>query len=87
MAAHRLPMDGYHYYMPWDADYAKAPWFGRTRDLCADIGKAPPKLIYFDDVPVWGHWPMDVYAHCFIQYLNAHYTRQIDFPKLYVRSS
>jgi hypothetical protein len=87
MAAHRLPMDGYHYYMPWDAVYAQSPWFGKRRDFCGDVAKTPPQLIYFDHVAVWDHWPMEVYAPCFIEYLNKHYKRQTDFPNLYVRSS
>jgi hypothetical protein len=83
--AGRLPMDKYTAYLPWDADYAKAPWFGRDRDLCADMTKSPPKLVYFDDWIVWGRWRMADYAPCFIAILAKDYIRQTDFPDLYLR--
>jgi hypothetical protein len=85
MAADRSPMDRYFYYLPWDAAYAKAPWFGQTHDLCVDLPKAPPRLIYFDDWKVWGHYYMHDYMPCFVTILNAQYRRQADFPNLYLR--
>ncbi len=78
-------MDKSTAYLPWDADYAKAPWFDRDRDLCIDMTKSPPKLVYFDDWIVWGRWHMADYAPCFIQILHDKYQRQKDFPDLYLR--
>ncbi len=85
MAADRRPMDRYFYYLPWDAAYAKAPWFGQTHDLCADLPKAPPRLIYFDHWKVWDRYDMRDYVPCLFAFLAAHYRQQNDFPSLYVR--
>lgn len=82
----RMPMDKYTVYLPWDADYAKAPWFGVARDLCKDMASTPPKLVYFDHWIVWNKWPMEAYAPCFTRLLQTDYTRQADFPNLYVRN-
>jgi hypothetical protein len=41
----RLPMKKYHAYLPWEADYAKKPWFGRNRDLCVDLEASPPPVV------------------------------------------
>jgi hypothetical protein len=86
MAADRKPMDRYFYYLPWDAIYAKAPWFGQTHDLCVDLAKAPPLLIHFDHWKVWDRYEMQDYMPCFIAFLDAHYRRQTDFPNLYLRA-
>jgi hypothetical protein len=85
LAADRKPMDRYFYYLPWDAEYAKAPWFGETHDLCVDLAKAPPLLIHFDHWKVWDRYEMRDYMPCFIAFLGAHYRRQTDFPNLYLR--
>jgi len=86
MGADRMPMDRYFYYLPWDAAYAKAPWFGQTHDLCVDLPKAPPRLIYFDHYVVWDRYDIRDYAPCLFAFLKAHYRRQTDFPDLYVRA-
>jgi len=86
MAADRKPMDRYFYYLPWDAAYAKAPWFGRTHDLCVDLPKAPPRLIYLDRYVIWDRYDIRDYATCLFAFLKAHYRRQADFPDLFVRA-
>ena len=85
LSAGRLPMDKYTVYLPWNADYAKAPWFGRDRDLCVDMQKTPPRLVYFNNWIVWDRYAMADYAPCVIAILAKEYTRQTDFPDLYVR--
>lgn len=85
LASGRLPMDKYTVYLPWDADYAKAPWFGRDRDLCVDMKKTPPKLVYFNNWIVWDRYAMADYAPCVIAILAKDYIRQTDFPDLYLR--
>lgn len=85
LAAGRLPMDKYYEYLPWDADYAKAPWFGRGHDLCADLQKLPPPLVYFDNWTVWGRYRPSDYMPCVLNILARDYVRQTDFPTLYVR--
>jgi len=85
LLAGRMPMDKYSLYLPWNADYAKAPWFGRDRDLCVDMAKAPPKLVYFNNWIVWYRYGMADYAPCFTAILAKDYVRQTDFPDLYLR--
>jgi hypothetical protein len=85
LQADRTPMERYFYYLPWDAAYARTPWFGQTHDLCADLPKAPPAVIYFDHWKVWNRWDMRDYMPCFIAFLNAHYRPDPDFPNVYAR--
>ena len=85
LAAGRMPMDGFSYYLPWDAEYAKHPWLGVTHDLCAGMAKTTPKLIFFDDWFVWNRFAMADYPPCFARILASDYRRQADFPVLYLR--
>ncbi|MBV9758436.1 MAG: hypothetical protein JO047_15420, partial [Alphaproteobacteria bacterium] len=85
LAAGRLPIDKYYQYLPWDADYAKAPWFGRDHDLCADLARSPPPLIYFDDWKVWNTFAPEDYMPCVLDILARTYDRSAEFPKLYIR--
>jgi hypothetical protein len=72
--AGRDPMDGFYTYFPWDADYAKSPWFGMQRDLCTTLTAVPPPLIVFDQSPLWGHKPED-YMPCLFAALQRNYVR------------
>ena len=85
-AANRQPMNRYFYYLPWDEDYARAPWFGQDHDLCADLSKLPPSLIIVDpwliDGGIFGPHVMP----CFHQILAERYRQQKDFPTLYLRN-
>ena len=85
LASGRMPMDGYNYYLPADADYGRAPWLGVKHDLCADWAKRPPKLVYFNNWVVWDKYAMADYAPCVLQILSSKYQRQTDFPELYLR--
>ena len=85
LSAGRLPMLKYHEYLPWEADYAKAPWFGRDRDLCVDLERAPPPLVYFDDWKVWGVYAPETFVPCLLPILATMYQREARFPTLYVR--
>ncbi len=83
--ADRLPMDGYYEYLPWDAAYAKHPWFGRARDICDSLKKSPPRLIYFDNWKVWGMYAPEDYMPCVLNILATKYVRLDAYPTLYVR--
>jgi predicted methyltransferase len=74
LLADRRPMDGFYTYFPWDADYARSPWFGIRRDLCAALTTRPPPLIVLDQVPIWGHRPID-YMPCLFAALRRDYVR------------
>jgi len=82
--AGRPPMQKYRGYLPWEADYARAPLFGRERDLCVDLPANPPPVVYYDHLPVWGH-PTDQFMPCVDAILLRLYVRHAQFPDLYVR--
>lgn len=86
LSADRAPMDGFYEYLPWDADYARKPWFGHGHDLCEAMRKTPPKLVYFNHWIVWDRYDMGNYIPCFITILDTYYVRQKDFPNLYLRA-
>jgi hypothetical protein len=81
----RLPMDGFYEYLPWDAAYARSPWFGRIRDLCVTLKHAPPPLIALQDAPVWGRFSIWQYAPCIRELLTSSYDALPGYPFLYVR--
>lgn len=86
LAVGRLPMAKYYEYLPWDADYAKTPWFGRDHDLCADLARSPPPLVYFDNWTVWNAFAPVDYMPCVLDILARTYKREADFPRLYIRN-
>ena len=83
--AGRLPMPGFDHYFPWDTDYARHPWFGRGRDICAAIRRAPPAVIYDTDWVVWGRYAPQDYMPC-VAALRAELYEQVETePPIYVR--
>jgi hypothetical protein len=92
-AAGRLPIDRLYEYLPTDAIYARAPWFGEQRDLCEILAASPPPVIVFDNWAVWGIYKPIDYMPCLFKALAAKYTyihepgdEGTEAPKLYVRS-
>ncbi|WP_231875948.1 hypothetical protein [Gluconobacter japonicus] len=83
--ADRLPMLKYHDYLPWEADYGHHPWAGQERDLCVDLPKYKPPVVYFDDWRVWGMWSLSDYAHCVTETLKNDYVKLPGFATLYVQ--
>jgi hypothetical protein len=83
--AGRLPINGYLYYLPWDADYARHPWFGLQHDLCADIRRNPPPVIYDNQWRVWGRWDPKQYMACLTPILAAQYRLMPGETDFYVR--
>lgn len=83
--AGRLSMKKYHEYLPWEADYARHPWFGYERDLCVDLPNDRPPVIYFDDYRVWGRWSAADYMSCVLKILARDYQRDPVEKSVYVR--
>jgi hypothetical protein len=91
--AGRRPIDRFYEYLPTDAIYARAPFFGEQRDLCAILETSPPKVIVFDNWAVWGIYKPIDYMPCLFKALAAKY-KHIPEPgdegaeaaKLYVRN-
>jgi hypothetical protein len=85
LSADRLPMRKYYEYLPWEADYARAPLFGCDRDLCVDLAAAPPPVVYYDHWTVWTRYPASQFMPCVDAILSRLYVRHAEFPDLYVR--
>jgi hypothetical protein len=83
--AGRMPMDRYIYYLPWDADYARHPWLGIKRDLCLDIVRTPPPMIYYNGWVVWNKWDPQHYIACLLPILAAQYRPMPGEKNFYVR--
>ncbi len=79
-----LPIRKFHDYLPWEADYARAPWFNRTRDLCAELAKNAPPVIVYDHWVVGGRWKPDDFMPCLAPLLTKLYVADT-IPTLYIR--
>lgn len=87
VAADRLPLSGFYTYFPWDADYARSPWFNRPRDLCVTLAHSPPPVIVYDDWHVWGFDP-HAYMPCLFDVLRTSYAAPEAWPglgEIYIR--
>lgn len=84
-AAGRLPIAKYHDYLPWEADYARHPWFGRDRDLCVDLPRERPKVIRYERWSVWGTYDPDRYMACVPALLRRDYVPDPTWPDLWIR--
>ena len=89
LLADRLPMNGFYAYFPWDADYAKAAWFDRPRDLCRALEHTPPPVVVYNDYPIWGYAPAS-YIPCLLPVLKRDYVEDARLRdvhgRLFVRS-
>jgi hypothetical protein len=83
--AQRLPASGDYYYLPFQAEYDRAPILGWEINLCGDIERVRPAVILMVDFPVgvWG--PLSQYKPCVAQLLARDYTRLPTIPFLYER--
>ncbi len=79
-----LPIRQFHEYLPWEADYARAPWFGRTRDLCATLMHNPPPVIVDDNWKVWGMYSPESFMPCLQPLLASTYVADA-VPTLFIR--
>ncbi len=82
----RPPMRRYVYYLPWDADYARHPWLGIAHDLCADVKRDPPPVIYDNFWVVWGSFDPRQYMACLTPILATMYRPMPGEPDFYVRA-
>lgn len=83
--AGRLPMQKYHEYLPWEADYARHPLSGYERDICQDLAHTPPPVIYFDHYKVWGKWDAYDFIPCLNTVLTKTYQQSTTDPFVYIR--
>jgi hypothetical protein len=83
--AQRLPASPDIYYLPFQAEYDRAPILGRVVDLCGDIGRVRPPVILLMEVPmgIWG--PPSQYKPCLPEVLARDYTPLPNIPYFFVR--
>jgi hypothetical protein len=86
LLAGRAPMLGFVFYLPWDADYARHPWFGVQHDLCAALKRNPPPVIYDNGWVVWNLYDPARYIACLRPILATQYTPMPGAPSFYVRT-
>ncbi len=79
-----LPVRKYHEFLPWEADYARHPWFGYTRDLCTDLSASPPPVIVYEPWKVWDIWTPESFMRCVPDMLKKSYVADT-IPSLYIR--
>jgi hypothetical protein len=81
----RLPISGFSNYFPWDADYARHPWLGKGRDLCAALRRDPPPVIWDDDWDLGGLYNPRIYMSCVYDILAEKYRKAGTDRAIYVR--
>jgi hypothetical protein len=86
LLAGRLPMKGYMAYLPWDADYGRHPVFGLAHDLCADLRRDPPPVIYYDGWIVWHQYDPRRYMPCVLDVLATQYRPMPGETQYFVRT-
>lgn len=74
VSLNRTPASGAYYYLPWLAAYNKKPVGDYKFDICADIKKNQPAVIFFDDEITWGQYTVGNYEPCISQILSQDYT-------------
>jgi len=70
----RKPASGVFFWMPWMHDYSTRPILGHELNLCEQIEKNAPKLLYFNDFPIW-HRPTDRWMLCMKELVAKRYVR------------
>lgn len=81
-----LPVRGFHEYLPWEADYARHPIAGRSRDLCVTLAADPPPVIWYDAWVVEGRWPPPSFIPCLTRVLADHYAADASNGQLFIRT-
>jgi hypothetical protein len=83
--ADRLPAFGVFYWMPWQNDYAKSPVKGYDFDACRDMRTAPPKIVYYMPMDIWGNAP-ESFMGCVIDILHKKYLQTTRMENLWIRA-
>ncbi len=79
-----LPIHKFHEYLPWEADYARDPWFGEDRDLCKEVAARPPPVIIYDGWKVWDKYPAAEFMPCIPALLKTDYVAD-PFANIFIR--
>jgi len=72
--ADRLPASAHFFYLPWQEKYQENPVLGISNNICDDINKNKPKLMYINKWKVWGRFSWSSYApDCFKEIIKNDY--------------
>ncbi len=89
--AQRLPASGQYYYIPFQAEYDRAPVLGASIDFCGDIDRNRPKIILLLGAKPGSSGDLLTYKPCFGAILARDYDGKPEFgmfegqPVLYHR--
>ena len=89
--AERLPASGQYYYIPFQAEYDRAPVLGAAIDFCGDIERNKPKAIVMLGAKPGSSGDLLTYKPCFGEILKRDYRGKPEFglfedqPVLYQR--
>jgi len=72
--ADRIPASGHLFYLPWQAAYNRHPIGEYKLDICADIARRRPAVIWFFNWRVAGKYSLDDYEPCVLALISQHYT-------------
>lgn len=82
----RLPASGNYYYLPWQASYNRKPFEDYKIDICEDIERNKPSVIWFDNWRVWCQHAISEYEPCVPSLIEAYYEPMGEGSFYYVRS-
>jgi hypothetical protein len=85
LLAERLPASAHFFYLPWQADYNRAPILGIKSDACHDIAQVQPKLITVNRWLVWRRFPWEDYGGCIELALAEWYVPAQQSARIYIR--
>jgi len=71
--AARFPASGNIYYLPWQATYNRSAFGGYKIDICSDIRRRRPTVIWFFNWRVWDKESIETYEPCVLAYLVKDY--------------
>jgi len=80
-----LPVRGFHEYLPWEADYAAHPIWGRARDICTVLLREPPPAMWYDGWAVMGLYRPEQFIPCLRNVLATRYVHDVRNAQLHIR--
>jgi hypothetical protein len=84
--AERLPASGHHFYLPWQAAYSRNPIQGYRIDICDDIKRNNPAVVWLFNLRVWERYTLQNYEPCVIRAINDGYTPLAFDSPWYIRN-
>jgi hypothetical protein len=82
--ADRRPASADIFYLPMQAKYEQNPIMGSAIDLCTDLKTVQPKVIYFDNMKIWGQYEFSDYAPCVYNLIKENYLPLSQHQKVYI---